>query len=119
MVERAHGLGRRVMVRHNVTVQFETGQDDLPEFFAAHAAEVVSSLPHYTQDATDRQRGHGVYEKSIAALLRLNAVGELWRGPHVRERPSAATGSRSRAVGVEVPAQVDPIPRGWSISSGI
>ncbi len=68
-------LGRNVIVRHNLTVQFEPGQQDLPEFFAASGCEVVSSLPHYTEDATDRQRGRGVYDKSIAALRRLNAAG--------------------------------------------
>jgi radical SAM/Cys-rich protein len=63
------------MVRHNLTVQHEPGQDDLPEFFAAHRCEVVCSLPHYTAEATDRQRGRGVYEGSVLALKRLNAVG--------------------------------------------
>jgi radical SAM/Cys-rich protein len=75
MVERARALGRHVMVRHNLTVQHEPGQDDLPGFFAAHRCEVVSSLPHYTAEATDRQRGRGVYEGSILALKRLNAMG--------------------------------------------
>jgi radical SAM/Cys-rich protein len=75
MVERARALGRKVLVRHNLTVQMEDGHRDLPEFFATQGCEVVSSLPHYTEDATDRQRGRGVYEKSIAALLRLNAAG--------------------------------------------
>ena len=75
MVARARALGRHVMVRHNLTVQHEPGQFDLPEFFAAHRCEVVCSLPHYTAEATDRQRGRGVYEGSVAALQRLNAVG--------------------------------------------
>jgi radical SAM/Cys-rich protein len=75
LVERGHALGRKLMVRHNLTVQFEDGHRDLPEFFAAHRCEVVASLPHYTEDATDRQRGRGVYQKSIAALRRLNEVG--------------------------------------------
>ena len=75
MVERGRGLGRRVMVRHNLTVQLEHGQRDLPDLFARNRCEVVCSLPHYTQDATDRQRGRGVYEHSITALRALNAVG--------------------------------------------
>ena len=75
LVERARALGRHVMVRHNLTVQKEPGQADLPEFFAAHGCEVVCSLPHYTQEATDRQRGRGVYAASIEGLRRLNAVG--------------------------------------------
>jgi radical SAM/Cys-rich protein len=75
IVERARALGRRSIVRHNLTVQFEAGHADLPELFAANRCEVVSSLPHYTEDATDRQRGRGVYLKSIAALKLLNQVG--------------------------------------------
>ena len=75
MVTRARGLGRRVMVRHNLTVQREPGQADLPLFFRDHGCEVVCSLPHYTAEATDRQRGRGVYESSIDGLKALNAVG--------------------------------------------
>ncbi len=75
LVSRGRALGRKVMVRHNLTVQFEPGQQDLPEFVAQQGCEVVSSLPHYTEDATDRQRGRGVFEKSIAALRRLNQAG--------------------------------------------
>jgi radical SAM/Cys-rich protein len=75
LVERAKGLARSVMVRHNLTVQGEPGQADLPEFFAGHACEVVCSLPHYTQDATDRQRGRGVFAASLAGLRALNRVG--------------------------------------------
>lgn len=75
MVTRARALGRHVMVRHNLTVQFEPGQSDLPEFFAGQRCEVVCSLPHYTAEATDRQRGRGVYDKSITGLRRLNEVG--------------------------------------------
>jgi len=75
MVARARALRRKVMVRHNLTVQFEPGLADLPAFFAAHGVEVVSSLPHYTEEATDRQRGRGVFARSIDALRALNALG--------------------------------------------
>jgi radical SAM/Cys-rich protein len=75
MVERARTLGRMVIVRHNLTVQQEAGQHDLPAFFAEHEVEVVCSLPHYTAEATDRQRGGGVFDRSIAGLHALNAVG--------------------------------------------
>jgi radical SAM/Cys-rich protein len=75
MVERARALGRKVMVRHNLTVQFEPGHADLPAFFARHDVEVVSSLPHYTEDATDRQRGRGVFQRSIEGMRALNAEG--------------------------------------------
>jgi radical SAM/Cys-rich protein len=75
LVSCARSLGKAVLVRHNLTVQFEPGQAGLPEFFAAHGVEVVSSLPHYTEAATDRQRGRGVYEASIRALHALNQAG--------------------------------------------
>jgi radical SAM/Cys-rich protein len=54
---------------------FEEGQTDLPEFFAENAVEVVCSLPYFLQTQTDAQRGNGVFEKSIPALKKLNAVG--------------------------------------------
>ena len=71
----ARAAGAHVMVRHNLTVMFEPGQEDLPEFFREHRAEVVSSLPYFLAERTDAQRGPGVFEKSIEALRRLNAVG--------------------------------------------
>lgn len=75
MVERARALGAKVIVRHNLTVQFEPGQSDLPAFFAAHDVELVCSLPHFEATSTDRQRGAGVFDKSVAALRALNAEG--------------------------------------------
>ena len=80
-VAAAVALGRHVMVRHNLTVQFDgnpqTGEkkDYLPEFFARHRVEVVSSLPYYQAYFTDAQRGNGVFDKSMAAMKRLNAAG--------------------------------------------
>ncbi|MGH9219420.1 MAG: DUF3641 domain-containing protein, partial [Vicinamibacterales bacterium] len=64
-----------VIDRCNLTVLELVSQQDLAEFLAANQVEVVCSLPHYRAPNTDRQRGPGVYEKSIAALKRLNAVG--------------------------------------------
>jgi radical SAM/Cys-rich protein len=75
LVAEACDLGAHVMVRHNLTVMFEPGQEDLAEFFRAHAVEVVSSLPYYLELQTDSQRGTGVFQKSIIALRRLNAAG--------------------------------------------
>jgi radical SAM/Cys-rich protein len=74
-VTEAVKTGAKVIVRHNLTVMFEAGQEDLPEFFAANEAEVVSSLPYFLPSQTDAQRGTGVFDKSIEALKRLNAVG--------------------------------------------
>jgi radical SAM/Cys-rich protein len=75
LVTEAKAAGAHVMVRHNLTVMFEPGQEDLPEFFRAHQTEVISSLPYFLEQQTDAQRGNGVFAKSIAALRRLNAVG--------------------------------------------
>jgi radical SAM/Cys-rich protein len=75
LVTEAHALGAHVIVRHNLTVMFEPGQDDLPEFFREHTVEVISSLPYFLEQQTDAQRGRGVFQKSIEALQRLNTVG--------------------------------------------
>ncbi len=75
LVERCRELGRHVMDRCNLTILGVTAHRDLPEFLARHNVEIVCSLPHYRAANTDRQRGDGVYEKSIAALKRLNALG--------------------------------------------
>jgi len=75
LVSESRRLGSHVLVRHNLTVMFEPGQEVLPEFFRAHAVEVVSSLPYFLGQQTDAQRGPGVFDKSIEAMKRLNAVG--------------------------------------------
>jgi radical SAM/Cys-rich protein len=65
-----------VIVRCNLTIiRANKKYYDLPEFFRKHGIEVVSSLPFYTKDRTDRQRGDGVFEDSITALQMLNNVG--------------------------------------------
>ena len=80
-VERAVALGKHVMVRHNLTVQLDphpitgSSMEYLPEFFARHRVEVISSLPYYQQFFTDAQRGKGVFGKSVEAMRRLNALG--------------------------------------------
>ncbi len=75
LVEQVRALGRHVMHRCNLTVLETPTHRDLPAFFAAHDVEVIASLPHYARLSTDRQRGEGVHERSIAALRRLNAAG--------------------------------------------
>jgi radical SAM/Cys-rich protein len=75
LVAEAHKLDRHVIDRCNLTILLTAGHADLPEFLAAQGVEVVASLPCYLQENTDAQRGEGVFEKSIAALRRLNDVG--------------------------------------------
>jgi radical SAM/Cys-rich protein len=75
LVAECRDRGRHVIDRCNLTVLELASQHDLAAFLASHQVEVVCSLPHYRAPNTDRQRGAGVYEKSIAALRRLNALG--------------------------------------------
>jgi radical SAM/Cys-rich protein len=75
LVIEARGLGLRVMDRCNLTILSEPGQESLAEFLAAQQVEITASLPCYTEELVDRQRGAGVYERSIAGLQRLNALG--------------------------------------------
>jgi radical SAM/Cys-rich protein len=75
-VEEIKALGRHVIVRCNLTIIMANKKyHDLPQFYKQHRVEVVSSLPFYTQDRTDRQRGNGVFEDSIKALQLLNGQG--------------------------------------------
>ena len=80
LVAGARALGARVIDRCNLTVLFEPGQDDLARFLAAQRVEIVASLPCYTAELVDRQRGRGVYELSIAAIRALNALGYAREG---------------------------------------
>ncbi len=75
LVEQTRRLGRHVIDRCNLTVLFEPGMEDLAEFLAKHRVEVIASLPCYTAENVDQQRGRGVFEKSIEALRQLNALG--------------------------------------------
>lgn len=64
-----------VQVRTNLTVFFEAGQGDTPEFLAERGVQLVASLPCYLDDNVDAQRGKGTHKRSIAAMKRLNALG--------------------------------------------
>lgn len=75
LVREARALGVHVIDRCNLTILFEPGQEDLAGFLAAQRVEIVASLPCYLEDNVDRQRGAGVFDKSIRALQRLNALG--------------------------------------------
>jgi radical SAM/Cys-rich protein len=64
-----------VIVRTDLTIMLEDGYRDLPEFLAAQRVHVIASLPCYLPDNVNRQRGLGVYERSIEAIRALNALG--------------------------------------------
>ena len=80
-VREARRLGKHVMVRHNLTVTLDgnprtgEGKTYIPGFFAENRVEVISSLPYYSNYFTDKQRGKGVFEKSIESLRMLNSEG--------------------------------------------
>ena len=75
LVDRARQAGIEVIDRCNLTVLFESGQGDMAHFLAEHGVVITASLPCYSQKNVDSQRGDGVFEKSIAALRTLNALG--------------------------------------------
>jgi radical SAM/Cys-rich protein len=75
LVASARARGARVIDRCNLTILLEPGHEDLAHFLAAQGVEIIASLPCYTPELVDRQRGEGVYEKSIEAIRRLNALG--------------------------------------------
>ncbi len=75
-VEQITALKKSVIVRCNLTIILANkSYNDLPEFYKRHRIHIVSSLPYYEADKTDRQRGKGVFETSIEALQMLNKVG--------------------------------------------
>ena len=75
LVRGARALGVRVIDRCNLTILSEPGQEDLAAFLAEQGVEVTASLPCYSPANVDRQRGDGVFDRSIAGLQQLNALG--------------------------------------------
>lgn len=80
-VETSRSIGAHVIDRNNLTIIETKSHADLPEYLAKHEVEVVASLPCYVEDNVDSQRGDGVFQKSIRALKKLNAVGYGTRLP--------------------------------------
>jgi radical SAM/Cys-rich protein len=74
-VETARDCGCQVMDRNNLTIIETDSHRWLPEYLAAHEVEIIASLPCYSADNVNTQRGDGVFEKSISALRKLNAAG--------------------------------------------
>jgi radical SAM/Cys-rich protein len=68
-------LGRHVIDRCNLTILTVNGYEETAQFLADQKVEVVASLPCYLEENTDAQRGDGVFQKSIAALQKLNSLG--------------------------------------------
>jgi len=75
LVERCVQLGRHIMDRCNLTVIFEPGKEYLPDFFQKNRVELICSLPCYTEENVDQQRGKGTFDQSIRALQLFNRLG--------------------------------------------
>jgi radical SAM/Cys-rich protein len=75
LVEASRAADAHVIDRNNLTIIEEPGYDYLPAYLAGHEVEVIASLPCYSAENVNKQRGNGVFEKSISALRKLNAVG--------------------------------------------
>lgn len=74
------GMGRELIDRCNLTVLFEKGQEDTADFLREHRVQIVASLPCYSKENVDKQRGNGVFDKSIRALRLLNELGYGQKG---------------------------------------
>ena len=75
LVQGARAMGVRVIDRCNLTILSEPGQEGLAAFLAEQRVEVTASLPCYSPANVDRQRGDGVFDRSIQGLRVLNALG--------------------------------------------
>jgi radical SAM/Cys-rich protein len=75
LVVAARALGATVIDRCNLTILEEPGYETLAQFLADNSVHVIASLPCYSRENVDRQRGDGVFDKSVRALQRLNALG--------------------------------------------
>ena len=74
-VREVRSRNRKMIDRCNLTVLFEKGQEETAVFLAAHRVNVTASLPCYSKENVDAQRGGGVFDKSIRALRLLNELG--------------------------------------------
>ncbi len=83
LVQESRHLGKRVIDRCNLTILLEAGFEDLAEFLRDHEVDIVASLPCYTAENVDKQRGRGVFDRSIRALQWLNQLGYGQPGSHL------------------------------------
>jgi radical SAM/Cys-rich protein len=75
LVDGLFRAGLAAQVRTNLTALFEPGQEDMFAFYCSRAVRLVASLPCYLEENVRAMRGSGVYERSVAALRRLNELG--------------------------------------------
>jgi radical SAM/Cys-rich protein len=84
LVDRAFNMGKHVIDRCNLTILELEEYQDLSQFMAERQVEIIASLPCYTEDNVDKQRGKGVFEDSIAALKRLNKLNYGMPGSNLK-----------------------------------
>lgn len=75
LVTEAFARGIHIIDRCNLKILFEKGMDDLGDFLAQHHVEIIASLPCYSENNVDQQRGNGTFRKSVEALQKLNSLG--------------------------------------------
>ena len=75
LIDATEGLSPRRIVRSNLAIMTEPGMEWLPGYYKRHGLVIIASLPCYLEENVDRQRGEGIYARSIAALKALNAIG--------------------------------------------
>ncbi|GBD98981.1 antilisterial bacteriocin subtilosin biosynthesis protein AlbA [bacterium BMS3Abin07] len=75
LVTKSKEIGRHIIIRSNLTIFFEDGMEDMPEFYRENEVEVIASLPYYLKDNVDRVRGRGTFHKSMNAIKKLNVLG--------------------------------------------
>ena len=110
LVAEVRAMGVAVIDRCNLTILSEPGQEGLADFLAAQGVTVVASLPCYSAGNVDRQRGDGVFERSIAALQQLNGLGYGRSGSGLElvcGNQTAALDSMVTCQAV-VPGRIDP-----------
>ncbi|MBI5099990.1 MAG: arsenosugar biosynthesis radical SAM protein ArsS [Nitrospirae bacterium] len=74
-IKSAVDMGKKVMVRSNLAILTDPEMKDIPEFLAQNRVKIIASLPCYTAEGVNGQRGKGTYEKAIAVLKSLNKLG--------------------------------------------
>jgi radical SAM/Cys-rich protein len=75
LVKAAAEMGKNVLVRSNLAIYSEPGMESIPKFLAENKVKIIASLPCYTEEGVDGQRGKGTYKKAVEALKKLNSMG--------------------------------------------